>query len=146
MGVSNIIHGYILTWHEEMEFNQKQLSTFEFDEVWPLPAIFNLPNISIHPPVISFAMAYYGAGEDWDEWMSRFEKLLGSLHAFTAEVIWNRDGGEIITIAYFFSNDTSILGYKPPGQNRWIKHITYNYEEEYGYQQRNEQIEEYITI
>lgn len=122
MGHENIIHGYIITDHTELAYNQNALAGFGYDKTWPLPAMFHLPNNSPHVPVISFAMVYYGLGDDWIEWFPRFEALLGTLHATRVSVFWEREAfDDPVSAGYFLQWEDYHNKYRDIGQNRWLR-------------------------
>lgn len=124
MGHLNTIYGYILTAHEHFEHNREAIAMFSFDKTWPLPSIFNLPDVSPHPPTAAFAMSYYGLGEDWFEWFKRFEELLGTLHARWAEVDWEREAFDNpVTAIYVCEPESSPSTIDEPGRKRWHRQI-----------------------
>lgn len=119
----NTIHGYIHTPSKEEEFNQQVLTSFPFDEQWPLPNIFCLPEHQGRPAMICFAMAWHGSAyaetSAWDEWLGRFEELLSRLRVNEAEVEWQQEIFGSIRVYYTCEASWDQEGYQRLGENRW---------------------------
>ena len=79
MGSQSVVYGYIQCDVSADVANVAVLESYPFDEVYPFPRIFSLPRSGYQSSVISFGHVFKDLARDWDQWVSRFEDLLGRL-------------------------------------------------------------------
>lgn len=86
MGMHSIVYGYIESPPEAVEENSITLKDFPYDPLFPFRNIFCRPQLGFRCSVIPFAGSYSRLEDDWIEWITRFEELLGRLHAYDSKV------------------------------------------------------------
>ena len=86
MGSQSVVYGYIQCDVSADVANVAVLESYPFDEVYPFPRIFSLPRSGYQSSVISFGHVFKDLARDWDQWVSRFEDLLGRL-AWTSAAV-----------------------------------------------------------
>lgn len=119
MGFQNTVFGYIETNYQMDQENEQVLANFNFDEKYPFTNIFSTPKEQVYLcSMISFAGYYKNLEDDWGEWLSKFEKLLGQLSAISATVIHNvEDRGTLKSIHYYI--DKPLPENKMPSEEKW---------------------------
>jgi hypothetical protein len=101
MGHQTFVYGYIETDPSMDDFNMRVLDTYRFDDIYPFTNIFSPPRGGYQASMISFAGAYKTLEEDWPQWQSQFEALLGKLVAFSAQVhLENELDGQLFKLSY----------------------------------------------
>jgi hypothetical protein len=86
MGTRTMVNGYIVADSEDDAHNRLVVETYDYNEVYPLRAVFSLPKPGYGGSVIAFADAIKADRDDWPEWRVAFEDLLGRLRWREAEV------------------------------------------------------------
>lgn len=79
MGTRTIVNGYVFSQSDDDAYNREVLETFPFDAVYPLRAVFSAPRPGYGGSIVAFADAIKAGRDDWQEWRSAFEGLLGRL-------------------------------------------------------------------
>jgi hypothetical protein len=90
MGHLTIVHGYIHAWEDFSEENAAVIATLPEEDSWPYLTrdLFVVPQQkhSYIGQIISFGAAYNGVEGEWEEWLTKFERLLRSLYWDEAHV------------------------------------------------------------
>ncbi len=86
MGTRTMVSGYIFADSGDDAHNRRAIETYGYDEVFPLRAVFSAPRPGYLGSVIAFADAIKADRDDWAEWRTAFEGLLGRLRWREAEL------------------------------------------------------------
>ena len=100
MGFQTVVFGYIQTFPARDNETRVLLRRIYFDPVYPFPNLFHGPYPGYQWSTISFAGSFKDFDEELSVWLSRFENLLVTIQAFTAEVAIVSEKGRKDSIEY----------------------------------------------
>lgn len=125
MGQQDIVFGYIECVVDSEQKSEEVLNNYKFDEIYPFTNIFSKPIKGYQCSIISFAGSYKTLEEDWEEWLEKFEKLLGMLPARSATVKLDTElEWEVIAIDYVVKEvSLEIIDKVKVEKNKWTRWI-----------------------